>query len=87
MTFSVEVPDAFVKQLHLDGPQPDRRALELLALEGYRSGELSRGKVGQLLGLSFYETEEFLKKHGAEIQLSMEEFERGAAALEDYIRR
>jgi len=87
MTFSVEVPDAFVKQLHLDGPQPDRRALELLALEGYRSGDLSRVKVGLLLGFSFYETEEFLKMHGAEIELSMEEFLESAEALEKLIRK
>ena len=87
MIFSVEVPDSFARQLHLDGPQPDRRALEVFALEGYRSGELSRGKVGELLGFGFYETEEFLKKNGAEIKLTLEEFERSSAALERLIGR
>jgi hypothetical protein len=87
MTFSVEIPDSFAKPLHLDGPQPDRRALEVFALEGYRSGELSRGKVGELLGLGFYDTEEFLKRNGAEIKLSSEEFERSSAALENLIGR
>jgi hypothetical protein len=65
MKFSVEVPDSFAKPLHLDGPHPDRRVLEALALDGYRSGELSRGQVGEVLGLSLHETEQFLHDHNA----------------------
>ena len=87
MIFSVEVPDSFTKPLHLDGPEPNHRALEMFALEGYRAGELSRGKVGELLGLSFYETEEFLKKNGAEIKFTLAEFERSSLALERLIER
>lgn len=87
MLLSVELPDLIAKQLHLDGEQGGRRALEMFALEGYRSGELSRGKVGELLGLSFYETEEFLKKNGAEIKLTLAEFQRSSAALERLIER
>jgi len=82
MTFSVVVPDSFTKQLHLDGPQPDRRALEVFALEGYRAGELSRGQVSELLGLSFQDTEEFLKARHASIGLTLEEFHDDAASLE-----
>ena len=51
MTISVQVPDALAKALHLDGPQLNRRALEALALDGYRTGELSRGQVSELLDL------------------------------------
>jgi len=65
MRFSVQIPDSFAKPLRLDGPQPARRVLEALALEGYRSGELSRGQVGEVLGLSFQETEQFLHHHKA----------------------
>jgi predicted HTH domain antitoxin len=85
MIFSVEIPDSFAKGLRLDGPRPDQRTLEVFALEGYRSGELSRGKVGELLGFGFYETEEFLKKNGAEIKLTLEEFEHSATILERLI--
>ncbi len=87
MIFSVEIPDSFARQLHLDGRHPDRRTLEVFALEGYRAGELSRGKVGELLGLSFYETEEFLKRNGAEIKMSLAEFQRSSAALEKLIEQ
>ena len=76
MIFSVEVPDTFAKPLHLDGPQPDRRALEALALNGYRSGELSRGQVSELLDLEVNETMAFLKEHGCAHGVTLEEHER-----------
>jgi len=82
MIVSVEIPDAFAKRLHLEGVNASRRALELLALEGYRSGELARGHVAELLGLSFFETEEFLKANHAPIELTMDEFQRSSAGLE-----
>lgn len=85
MIVSMEMPDSFARQLHLDGEQGNRRALELCALQGYQSGDLTRGKVGELLGLSFYETEEFLKNNGAEIKLTLEEFQRNADAVERLI--
>ena len=85
MILSVELPDTVAHQMHLDGAQGSRRALERLALEGYRAGELSRGQVGELLGFSFYETEEFLKENGAEIKITLEEFNDRSAALEQLL--
>ena len=76
------MPDTIATQLHLDGEQGNRRALEMLALEGYRAGELSRGQAGELLGMEFNERERFLKEHGAFIPLTMEEFQRSSKALE-----
>ena len=85
MIVSVEIPDSFAQALHIDGVQGQRRALEIFAVDGYRTGAFTRGKVGNLLGLSFYETEEFLKKNGSEIKLSLEEFQRSSDALERLI--
>jgi predicted HTH domain antitoxin len=62
MIVSVDVPDLIATQLHLNGEQGNRRALEMFALEGYRTGELSRGQVSELLDLEFNETERFLKR-------------------------
>ncbi len=76
MRFAVEVPDSFTKPLHLDGPQPERRVLEVLALHGYRSGELSRGQVSELLDLEFNETMGFLKKYDCARSISFEELEQ-----------
>jgi len=85
--FSVEVPDSFTKPLHLDGPQPDRRALDALALDGYRSGELSRGQASELLDLEFNETMGFLKKHGCVRSITPEEFEKDAQGLRKLLGR
>ncbi len=65
MTLTLEIPDAFTRPLRLDGEHGRRRALEMLALEGYREGSLSRGQVSEMLGWSFFETEEFLHEHDA----------------------
>ncbi len=75
MNLSIQVPDPIAMQLHLDGEQGQRRALMMFALEGYRGGDLSRGQVGELLGLSFHEAEAFLKENGCGLGLSFEEYE------------
>ena len=87
MIVSVDVPDSIAAQLHLNGEQGNRRALEMFALEGYRAGELSRGQVSELLKLEFNDTERFLKEHGASIPLSLQEFERNSERLEELVVR
>ena len=82
MTLSLEMPDSIARKLHLDGPDSERRALEMIALEGYRSGEVSRRQVGEILGFDFFATEQFLKAHNAVIELSVDEFREDAASLE-----
>ena len=76
MRFTVDIPHSFAMALHLDGPQPDRRVLEVLALHGYRSGMLSRGQVSELLDLEFNETMGFLKQHDCARSISFEEVEQ-----------
>ena len=87
MILSVEVPDAIARQLHVDGPQGSRRALESLALDGYRAGDLSRGQVSELLGMSFWETEAFLKERGCGLGLSIEEYERSSRQMREFLAR
>jgi len=87
MLLSLEVPDQIAHSLRLEGPQSARRHLEILALEGYRSGELSQGQVSELLGMGFDETEAFLKEHGADVGLTMEEFEQDSANLRQFLAR
>jgi predicted HTH domain antitoxin len=56
MKITVELPDDVAK--HAD---PGREALEALAIEGYRSGTLTHYQAGQLLGLTRFEFDRFLK--------------------------
>jgi predicted HTH domain antitoxin len=87
MLVSVNVPDPIAAQLHLDGEDGKRRALEIFALEGYRSGELSRGQVSEMLGLEFNETMGFLKEHGCAQSITLEEFEDDARPAREFLAR
>ena len=81
MILTLDIPDSLARQMHLDGPEGPRRALEMIALEGYRSVVLSHGQVGELLGMDFHETEAFLKKYDCGPGLTVEQHERGLATL------
>ena len=65
MIVTVEIPDQFAKQYHLDEASHSRTLLEAFLLQRYAEGELTTGQVGDVLGLSFHETEQFLHDHNA----------------------
>ncbi len=56
MEITVKLPDDLVQQAN-----PGRAALEALVIEGYRSGALSHYQASQLLGLSRFQFDGFLK--------------------------
>ena len=87
MILSVELPDSVAQQMHLDGKEGSRRALERLALEGYRAGELSRGQVSELLNLSVWETEALLKEHGCGLGMNVDKYERDSRQLREFLGR
>jgi predicted HTH domain antitoxin len=57
MQITVQLPDDLAQH-----PNPGRDALESLAIEGYRAGTLSHDQASQILGLSRFEFDGFLKK-------------------------
>jgi predicted HTH domain antitoxin len=57
MQITVQLPDDLAQH-----PNPGREALEALAIEGYRAGTLSHFQASQLLGLSRFEFDGFLKE-------------------------
>ena len=81
MTLALELPDAWRRLLGLDTGDAAVRAREMLVLEGYREGKLSRGQAAEMLGLGFHEAEVLFKKYGAEQQPSLEEQEQDARAI------
>jgi len=56
MQITVQLPDDLAQH-----PNAGREALEALAIEGYRTGSLSHFEASQLLGLSRFEFDGFLK--------------------------
>ena len=63
MVLTLEVPDEIARILTVGCADPHRYALEAVALEGYREDRLTQKQVGEMLGLSRIETEDFLARH------------------------
>jgi hypothetical protein len=82
MNVAIELPEDIVRQLGSSWGDMPRRALEAVALEGYRSGALNRGQVGRLLGLNFWETEAFLKEMQAYLPYADSDLAQDRASLD-----
>jgi len=77
MQIHLDVPEEIARNFGENAQSIERAALEALALEGIRSGSLSRGQVRRLLGLQTrYDVDGFLKAHGLAVQESLEEVQR-----------
>jgi predicted HTH domain antitoxin len=63
MEITLRIPDDVAQQLSAGG-DVSRRALEALALQGYREQALSLFQVSEMLGFSRSEAEDFLGRHG-----------------------
>lgn len=64
MIVTLDLPDNIAEALAgQNGGDLTRRALEALAVDGYRDGHLTQKQVGELLRLSRTETEDFLAAH------------------------
>ncbi|MEW6129463.1 MAG: UPF0175 family protein [Acidobacteriota bacterium] len=87
MNIAVELPDDVARQLETEWRDLPRRVLEAIAVEGYRSGALSRGQVQQILHLSWWETESFLKERQAYLPYSESDLDQDRATLERVIKK
>jgi predicted HTH domain antitoxin len=63
MEVTLEVPETVAKALGYARETLPKRALEALLVDECARGRLSRGKVAELLGLSFYEAEDLFRAH------------------------
>ena len=87
MIVTVELPDDIARALAAHGEDLSRRALEGLAISGYRQESLSQLQVGQMLGLSRIETENFLAQHTDLYNYDPNELRREAQELEGFGQR
>lgn len=81
---AVELPEDIAKHLESAWPDVSRRTLEAVAVEAYRDGVLSRDQMGRLLGLSFWDTETFLKARRAYLAYDEEDFQQDRRDLNAY---
>jgi predicted HTH domain antitoxin len=83
MEITLHIPDDVARRLGSAGGDVSRRALEALALEGYRDQSLTLYQVSEMLGQSRIETEDFLGRHHVSLSMiSEEELDREAALYE-----
>ena len=82
MEVTLNIPDEVAKQLEPNGGDVSRLALEALALEGFRRESLSVGEVADLLEISVYEADGFLKEHGVGSLLTSADMDEQRAALD-----
>jgi len=74
MQVIVQLPDEFAAHFGQKKDVP-RQFLESFAAEAYRTHEFSRRQVSQLLGLDYWQTEEFLAKHEAKRPYTLTDLE------------
>ena len=77
MNVAIELPEDIARLL-----QASWRALEAIALEGYRTQALTRDQAGRLLGLNFWETETFLREKQAYLAYDDSDLERDRQAID-----
>jgi len=82
MNVAIELPEDIARLLQASWKDMPRRALEAIALEGYRTQVLTRGQVGRLLNLNFWETEAFLKEKQAYLPYDAADLDQDRAAID-----
>ena len=83
MEVTLHIPDDIAKRLSAGGGDVSRRALEAIALEGYRDQTLTLYQVSEMLGLSRIQTEDFLGQHHVPLAVIDEaDLDREAALFE-----
>ena len=76
MKIMIEIPDRIVPT----ASDASRWVFEAAVLRAYGQRRISQGRVGELLGVSFQETEDLLAANGLMIPYSVTEFEADQAA-------
>ncbi len=88
MTITVEIPDILAGLLSAEGKDPGRAVLEAMALEGYRTEQLTEADLKELLGFETrMEVHEFLKHHGVFLHYTVEDLDRDVATALGAARR
>lgn len=81
MTLVLEIPDTWKSLLGLDTEDAAGRAREMIVVEGYREGRLSRGQAAEMLGLGFHEAEILFKRSHATQQPTWDDMEHSSHEL------
>jgi hypothetical protein len=84
MEITLTIPDEVVPDLQNGATKPlSRRALELLAIDGYKAGALTEYQVQVMLGFDDrFEVDAFLKENGVYYDYTAQDLERDSTAMQ-----
>jgi predicted HTH domain antitoxin len=80
-----ELPESLA---HAFGETPEargRRLMEDAAVEEYRIGQLSQRQVGEMLGLDYWQTEQFLAGRNVPLNYFLGDLEADRATLDEIL--
>lgn len=82
MQLTVQIPDDIAQRLIEAGGDLSRRALEGMALEEFKTGNLNKPDLRRLLGFGTrWQLDGLLKAHGVFEDYTLDDFERECQAL------
>ena len=82
MEITIHIPEDLARSLGHESGDLSRRTLEALAIDGYRSGELTEEQVRRILGYSTrMQVHEFLKEHDVYLNYGLEDLEQDLQTL------
>jgi predicted HTH domain antitoxin len=82
MEVTINLPEDVAQSFLKNGESIEREVLEATALDGFREGKLSHAQVGRMLGLSRFETDDFLKAHNVPSDYMIEDLEQDRRNLD-----
>ncbi|MGB2623414.1 MAG: UPF0175 family protein [Candidatus Acidiferrum sp.] len=88
MEVTLHIPDDVARQLAPESGDLSRRALEVLAIDGFRKQIIGLYEISQMLGLTRIEAEDFLGRNQVPLaDLTVEDLDREMAINEAAYRR
>lgn len=85
MEVTITLPEYIARVFIANGETIERVVMEATAIEGYRTGRLSRSQVGRMLGLDRFEVDAFFKSHKVPLNYSFDDLESDRRALDGLV--
>lgn len=85
MEVTISLPEDIARVFIANGETIEREVMEATAIEGYRTGRLSRSQVGRMLGLDRFGVDAFFKSHNVPLNYSIEDLESDRRTLDSLI--
>lgn len=79
MTVTFDIPDQLAQSVAENAQKMSREAF---ALEALKRGLWTEAQLGEFLGFSWHEREQFLKDHGVELDYTWEDLQHDREALD-----